>query len=207
MTPFGHLLYALAWLSFGLLHSLLARQSVKRRLGRSLGGGYRLAYNGVALVHILAVGGVGQLLEGGPAAVEPFARPEWLAWLQSVLSLTGLALLLLALRAYDLGRFGGLTQYRRKGILPQAEAAEEPLVISGFHRWVRHPIYFGALLFVWGLARDDLSTATALWASLYLVIGSRFEERDLVRRFGQAYEDYRAQVPALIPWRGPVSFD
>ena len=206
MTGIDHLLYALAWLSFALVHSLLARQSVKRRLGRALGGGYRLAYNGVALVHILAVGGVGALLEGGAAAVEPFSRPEWLAWVQSALALSGFAVMLLALRAYDLGRFGGLTQYR-KGILPQAEAAEEPLVISGLHRWVRHPIYFGALLFVWGLARDELSTATAFWASVYLVAGSRFEERDLVRRFGQAYEDYRAKVPALIPWRGPVRFD
>ncbi|MEJ1995696.1 MAG: isoprenylcysteine carboxylmethyltransferase family protein [Limibacillus sp.] len=201
MTPLDHLLYGLAWLSFGLLHSLLAREGAKQRLGGLLGGGYRLAYNGFALLHILAVAGFGDWLARGGAGGNFTARPDWLSWLQSALALAGFAVMLLALRSYDLGRFGGLTQFRQK-IPPHTQAAEEPLVISGLHRYVRHPIYFGLLLFVWGLARDQLSLATAFWASLYLVIGSRFEERDLLRRFGESYADYRRRVPALIPWRG-----
>ena len=36
MTLTGHLLYALAWLSFGLLHSLLARGSAKRSLATAV---------------------------------------------------------------------------------------------------------------------------------------------------------------------------
>lgn len=202
MTLLDHLYYALAWLSFAALHSLLARHGTKRFLAPYLGGAYRLAYNGLSLIHILAVAGLGEWLSGGAV----FARPQPLAYLQSLMALVGFAVMLFALRSYDLGRFGGLTQLRR-GILPHAPAAEEPLVISGLHRYVRHPIYFGALLFIWGLARDELSLATAAWASLYLAIGSRFEERDLRRRYGEAYEDYRNKVPALIPWRGPVPLD
>ena len=45
------------------------------------------------------------------------------------------------------------------------------------------------------------SLATALWASLYLIAGSRFEERDLLRRFGADYAAYRDRVPGLVPWR------
>jgi len=197
MTPLDHLLYALAWLSFGLLHSLLAREAVKQRLAAPLGGGYRLAYNGFALLHILAVAAFGDWLADGAA----FDRARWFEWLQSALGLCGFAVVLLALRSYDLGRFGGLTQFREK-IPPNSQEAEELLVVSSLHRYVRHPIYFGVLLFVWGIVRDELSLATAFWASVYLVIGSRFEERDLLRRFGAAYADYRSRVPALIPWRG-----
>jgi protein-S-isoprenylcysteine O-methyltransferase Ste14 len=201
MTLTGHLLYALAWLSFGLLHSLLARGSAKRFFSASLGRAYRLAYNGLALLHLLAIGALGEVLGRGL----PWGRPDWLAILQGALLLAGALVLFFALRAYDLGRFGGLTQWRQR-IPPQEEAAEEPLRLSPLHRYVRHPIYSGALLLLWGLVRDELSLATAFWASLYLVVGSRFEERDLLKRFGQAYADYRAKVPALFPWRGKVGF-
>jgi len=46
--------------------------------------------------------------------------------------------------------------------------------------------------------------ALYLGYTLYIVIGSRFEERQLTAEFGQPYLDYRQRVPALIPqpWRG-----
>jgi methanethiol S-methyltransferase len=37
-----------------------------------------------------------------------------------------------------------------------------------------------------------------------ILVGVRLEERDLVRRFGAAYEAYRRRVPALLPWRSPA---
>jgi protein-S-isoprenylcysteine O-methyltransferase Ste14 len=45
------------------------------------------------------------------------------------------------------------------------------------------------------------SSLLALYLALtvYIVVGSRLEERRLLAEFGQAYGDYRAVVPALIP--------
>ena len=40
---------------------------------------------------------------------------------------------------------------------------------------------------------------TALLLTLYLVIGSRLEERKLVKLLGRPYEEYRQKVPQLIP--------
>jgi protein-S-isoprenylcysteine O-methyltransferase Ste14 len=40
--------------------------------------------------------------------------------------------------------------------------------------------------------------------SVYLYVGTFFEERRLVREFGDDYRAYQRQVPRLIPWRGPV---
>jgi len=41
--------------------------------------------------------------------------------------------------------------------------------------------------------------------TLYILVGVWLEERDLLRRFGAAYVEYRQRVPALIPWRGAAA--
>src|SRR3546814_8385679 len=45
MSVTDHLLYAAAWLTFGVLHSSTAGASSRAGLGRLFGRGYRLAYN------------------------------------------------------------------------------------------------------------------------------------------------------------------
>ena len=73
----------------------------------------------------------------------------------------------------------------------------------GQYRWVRNPIYIGALLVVSGeawlfLSIDLLLYAAALAAAFHLfVVG--YEERRLRARFGEAYEIYRGTVPRWIP--------
>ena len=39
--------------------------------------------------------------------------------------------------------------------------------------------------------------------TLYFWIGSIFEERKLVREFGDAYRAHQARVPRLFPWPRP----
>ena len=70
------------------------------------------------------------------------------------------------------------------------------------HRFIRHPLYSGLFLVLWGHAQTEFALATALWGSVYLVIGAGFEERRLIDRYGDAYRTYRARVPAFVPWRG-----
>ena len=77
-------------------------------------------------------------------------------------------------------------------------------VISvGPYRWVRNPIYIGALLIVSGEAWLFGSVAVLLYAAVLavsfhlLVVG--YEEPRLRARFGEAYENYRRTVPRWIP--------
>jgi protein-S-isoprenylcysteine O-methyltransferase Ste14 len=194
----AHALYTLLWLSFGLGHSVLADARVKARLKPYLRAGYRLAYNLFALLHIALVVAAGWGLLG---ETEPFMRPGWLVAAQGATALLGAGVLVAALLRYDLGRLAGTAQLRASAQNKFLDD-EEPLRLSGFHRYVRHPLYAGAFLLLWGRIADELTLATAVWASLYLWVGSRYEERRLLARFGEAYARYRERVPAFFPWKG-----
>jgi len=194
----AHVIYSIAWLSFGFGHSLLASAKARDVFVPTLGAYYRLTYNLIALVHIVVVMVVGMSVFDGMAK---FVRPHWLELSQSVLWILGLAILLLALSSYDLGRLAGTAQIRnyRRGLV---EPEDEPLRLKGLHAYVRHPLYTGAHLLLWGAAQDSLSLATPLWGSGYLLIGAYFEERKLLALYGEDYASYRRKVPALVPWRG-----
>ncbi len=193
----AHVWYALAWLSFGLLHSVLAARSVKDGIGRALGRYYRLAYNGFAVLHLGAVWGFGRhVFRDAP----PLGLPDALQFAGDAAFVAGLVVLAAGVRDYDGGRFLGLTQLRA----PDAPE-DEPLRIGGLHRYVRHPLYSGAFLVLWGHAQTEFALATAVWGSLYLLIGTKFEERRLVALYGTAYSAYRKRVPAFIPWKGRVA--
>jgi protein-S-isoprenylcysteine O-methyltransferase Ste14 len=198
VSPVHHFLYALLWLTFGLGHSLLADARIKARLKPYFRAGYRLAYNLFALLHVALIVSAGYWLLGDGA---PFERPDWLRAGQWVPTALGAGVLFAALFGYDLGRFAGTAQ-----LSASAQGRflddEEPLRLSGFHRYVRHPLYSGAFLLLWGRVADEFTLATALWASLYLWIGSRFEEKRLLARFGDLYARYREKVPAFFPWKG-----
>jgi methanethiol S-methyltransferase len=70
----------------------------------------------------------------------------------------------------------------------------------GPYRHVRHPLYVGWLTAFW--ATPTMSMAHLLFAlgtTAYILIAIRYEERDLVDFHGDAYADYRRNVPMLVP--------
>jgi len=122
-----------------------------------------------------------------------------LAFLAIATQLTGVFIILFSLTQYDLGHFSGTTQLFRSN---NVTVDEEPLHITGMHRYVRHPLYLGAYLYLLGGAVDEFGLQTALWGCLYLFIGTWFEERSLVAQYGRAYVEYKEKVPAIIPFKG-----
>ena len=184
--------YALAWLAFGIVHSLSARDAPKALLRRAAGRATRLAWNLIAIAQLAAVLAIGR----ATVAQTAFDRPEWLAALQLACLLAGAIVLVRCRQCYDLGRLAGLTQLGRD------TPDDEPFRATGLLAYVRHPLYLGCILTLAGLIRDRLSLQTALFATTYFLVGLHFEERALLRRLGPTYAAYRARVPALLPWRG-----
>ncbi len=86
------------------------------------------------------------------------------------------------------------------GIRPPS--ASGGLQTSGVYRWVRHPLYFGWVLAVFGAAHmtgDRL--AFAAMTTAYLVVAVPWEERSLMRTFGEDYARYVREVKwRMIPF-------
>jgi protein-S-isoprenylcysteine O-methyltransferase Ste14 len=95
--------------------------------------------------------------------------------------------------AVDALDLAGVRQVRdaRRGTAP----APVPLQTAGVYRLVRHPIYLGWILLVFGA---PTMTATrlvfAIVSSAYLAIAVPFEERGLVAVFGARYRAYQREV-------------
>ncbi len=67
---------------------------------------------------------------------------------------------------------------------------------------VRHPVYLSEILFYLGLLMLSISlAASAVWviAIWFLHTISRYEERLLLARFGEEYEQYMREVPMWVP--------
>jgi protein-S-isoprenylcysteine O-methyltransferase Ste14 len=68
------------------------------------------------------------------------------------------------------------------------------------YRVVRHPLYIGWLTIFWAAPTMTVSHLLfALATTAYILVAIRFEERDLVDAFGDAYLAYRRRTPMLVP--------
>ena len=194
-------LILLAVFMYGFIHSLLASLKAKRSARSALGKGtdrwYRLAYNVFATLSLL------------PVLILPVILPDrnlyTVAYPWTVLFLAGQALAVLALIVglWQTGvwSFLGLQQF----VEPVPSEPQE-LSIRGLYRCVRHPSYTAGLVFIWLVPVMTLNLlALNIGLTIYLVVGAMFEERRLLREFGEAYAEYQEQTPMLIPclsgWR------
>jgi protein-S-isoprenylcysteine O-methyltransferase Ste14 len=182
--------------AYGLVHSLLASSRAKGLAREWFGPGaerwYRLVYNLIGVVTLLPVLAMPKLL---PDAVLYRILPPW-SYLAMFAQLLAVVMLVLALRQTDVWSFLGLRQ-----LLAGGSQLEVPgLVVRGFYRWVRHPLYTAGLLFIW-LTPVMTENMFALYVGLtiYIYIGARFEERKLLREFGEEYRAYQQRAPMLLP--------
>lgn len=121
----------------------------------------------------------------------------WSVKLVFVSGVVGFIWGLRALESFD--AFGIRTILSRRESRP---ARVMPLSIRGPYRRVRHPLYFFTLVMVWScpLITADRMLFNIIF-TLWIVIATKLEERDLVSEFGSAYQKYQRKVPMLIPWR------
>ena len=103
----------------------------------------------------------------------------------------------LALRTFD---FFGI-----EPIIANIKATEPlviPFIVRGPYKWVRHPIYLAMLLIIWSCpsVSIDRFLFNIIW-TVWIVVATMLEERDLEDEFGEGYLDYKLKVPMLFPRR------
>lgn len=103
-------------------------------------------------------------------------------------------------KVYDTGYFLGLSQWMDYRVGKQT--APLPFRDTGILSHVRHPWYSGGLALLWGIGPiTDLTLASKIVLTLYLIIGTLLEEKKLKRELGSQYNRYCQEVPMLIPWK------
>jgi protein-S-isoprenylcysteine O-methyltransferase Ste14 len=143
---------------------------------------------------VLWLGVAAFLIDPASMAWSSLSLPLWLRWLG-----VGVCAFAAALTLWTMHRLGtNLTD-------TVVTRREHTLVTHGPYRWVRHPFYDSAALFVAGiaaLAANWFILATGVFAIGVLVARTRIEEEKLLARFGDPYRAYVARTGRFLPKLG-----
>ena len=183
----------LIWIAYYAVHSILASTTAKQFFKNNLGRQYRyyrLGYSVFATITLVALLYFQYSFKSplllGYNGVKYFSA--------LFLFLPGLIIMGISIKKYFMLLSGVRSIYQP---VPVNE-----LKINGIHRYMRHPLYSGTILFVCGLffifpyLNNFIAVVLLI---LYVLIGIYFEEKKLIREFGSQYEDYMLNVPMLIP--------
>ena len=160
--------------------------------------------NVIVSILFTALGGPGIALVWLPLGITrfrvPAAEPRWQMLLAAALVLAGVSPGLESIRRFVVVGRGTLVP----------TAPTEHLVVSGFYRHVRNPMYVGVLVALAGevllfRSRGLLLFAVCLWLGFHLFV-SLYEEPTLTRRYGDEYLRFKQNVPRWMPrlkaWKG-----
>ena len=185
----------LSVLLWGFVHSIMASLSFRAKLTNLLGEKtmrfYRLFFNIFSFLSLLPILGLAKVL---PDRILYTIPAPWLYLFLFGQILSALGEILGVLQT-DVWAFAGLRQ-----IIAARSEGESKLVIKGLYKYMRHPLYTFGLLFIW---LSPVMTVNMLIlylsATLYIRIGIHFEERKLIREFGEDYLAYKENTPMLVP--------
>lgn len=184
---------------FAMQHSGMARPAFKRWWTRIIPEPIERSTYVILASAVLAL--LFALWRPLPAVVWRVENPVGVAALWVLFAL-GWAIVLLSTFMIGHADLFGLRQvwYHLVGRVRPPEHFRMPAL----YRVVRHPIMVGFLIAFWAtpvMTVGHLLFAIATTGYILLAV-LQLEERDLMAHFGDAYREYRARVPAFVPFMG-----
>ncbi len=119
----------------------------------------------------------------------------WLKLSGVIVVLLGVFITYKSFKNYDIKEFIGLTA-------ESTDTLQNNLVVEGYHKFVRHPVYLATILIFVGYALYSPTFTSVIYlitTIIYLQIGISLEEKKLINKFGDNYLKYRNEVPKLFP--------
>jgi protein-S-isoprenylcysteine O-methyltransferase Ste14 len=185
---------------FALHHSVFARTRVRLFVARTVPAALeRSVYVWIASLLFIAVCALWRPVPGTAWSVAPPA-----GYLLYLLMAAGVWLSVRSAAVIDIWELAGVRQTRehdRVASGPATTVAQWEFKATGPYGVVRHPIYLGWVLMVWGV---PVMTGTRLTFALiscgYLLMAIPFEEKTLREASGGKYDAYMRAVPwKLLP--------
>ncbi len=186
---------------FGVLHSFLASNSVKKKLSAQFGNFiafYRIIY---VVVSMLLFYAMYVIIPDNFVIVYDLKPPlDIIILIPQFLGLIGF---LWTLKYFCVKEFMGINQIIRwRNHEYDNNELDEHLTlrIAGPYKYSRHPLYLFSIAILLFRPEMDLNYLTFLVCIIvYFYVGSFYEEKKLVERFGDEYENYRKRVPRILP--------
>lgn len=174
--------------AFALHHSVFARSRFKDWMRRAASPILeRPIYTWIASALFIAVCALWQPVPG-----EVYRLDDPWRWLGRTAQAAGIVLTFLGARALDPLDLAGV---RAVAVSRGAPQPPPRLVTSGAFAIVRHPLYFGWTLLVFGAPHMTATRLVfAIVSTAYLALAIPWEERGLLDTFGDDYAAYQKQV-------------
>jgi protein-S-isoprenylcysteine O-methyltransferase Ste14 len=184
---------ALGWMVYGALHSILASPVIKRWYDRKsafIARHYRILYILIAFISLVMM------------AFLFWETPRMLLWKSTpIAQIPGIFLIIFG--SVIMGIIIGKYFSTVKNMHDLMYDNSIPILFqNGLHRIIRHPLYLGTFLLIWGLFLlfpYGSLLVTNVIITLYTILGIGYEEKKLIRVFGEKYIRYKQEVPMLLP--------
>lgn len=188
---------------FGFIHSFLASNKVKKYIynkNKYFLPYYRLFYNILSLIFLVII-----YLGLPPDGIIIYDLPNPYDFIVLGLQLLSLAGFIWTLKYLSVKELIGLSQIKRlfDGTYNYEELDETSfLETDGIYKFTRHPLYFFSILFLLFRPYMDLNYFIIFGCFvIYFYVGSIYEEKKLVEKFGDEYRNYQKSVPRIFPIR------
>ena len=190
---------------FFLQHSIMVRRSFKEQLSRRWGvpRPYHCAMYTTASGAALIL----QTVLWQASSSQPFVSVQGVPrLLLRAVFVASVALTVWMMRSLNSSDFLGIKPFVDQRIRGGEEevskvfAGNNKLVIRGAFQYVRHPGYLACIGMIWSFpdVTADRLLFNAIW-TCWIIVGTCFEERDLIEDFGHDYKRYQTRVPMLVP--------
>ena len=143
-------------------------------------------------------------------AWQPLPGTVWqtdgpLYWLLTAGYLACVGFMLYSASGIDYLDFLGIRTIRRR--MRNQPAKPPAFSVKGAHAHCRHPMYLALTIALWtGPVMTYTRLEFAALATLFLFVGTVFEERNLREELGDVYDLYRENVPMWIPRLTPWQY-
>ncbi len=187
---------------FSYSHTWLASNKIKKKIVENVGNKiayYRIFYNLSSLIFFLLF----YFLSPKPdVIVYDLHYPyDIITFALQVLAIIGL---LWSIKEVNLMEFIGISQIVRytQNEYDNNDLDEKQILnIKGPFKYVRHPVYLFSIIFIGSRPTMTLFYFVMfICIVIYFYIGSFYEEKKLIEKFGNDYKKYQTRVPRLIPF-------